>query len=236
MKDSFILYTEQKEVVEKLTDEQAGKIFKAIYEYVQTDKMPELDGLLDIIIIPFKQSLDRNTEKWEEIKKKRSEAGKLGAEIKKQKQAKEANANFAKNEIANQAVNVSVPVPVNVNVNDNASDSCVDGLHKVIDFYNNNIGALTPFGLETLTDYLKEFDEDIVIYAMQISVEANKRTIQYIKAILNNWQKAGIKTIADAKNESQKKTSRSKKESNFEQREYGDLSYLYANKYENERE
>lgn len=242
MKDSFILYTEQKEVVDKLTDEQAGKIFKAIYEYVQTDKMPELDGLLDIIIIPFKQSLDRNTEKWEEIKKKRSEAGKLGAEIKKQKQAKEANANFAKNEIANQAVNVSVPVPVNVNVkdnvnvNDNASDSCVDGLHKVIDFYNNNIGALTPFGLETLTDYLKEFDEDIVIYAMQISVEANKRTIQYIKAILNNWQKAGIKTIADAKNESQKKTSRSKKESNFEQREYGDLSYLYANKYENERE
>ena len=118
----------------------------------------------------------------------------------------------------------------NENNNDNASDSCVDGLHKVIDFYNNNIGALTPFGLETLTDYLKEFDEDIVIYAMQISVEANRRTIQYIKAILNNWQKAGVKTIADAKNESQKKTSKSKKESNFEQREYGDLSYLYANK------
>lgn len=237
-KDSFILYTEQKEVVDKLTDEQAGKIFKAIYEYVKTDKMPKLDGLLDIVIIPFKQSLDRNMEKWEEIKKKRSEAGKIGAEIKKQKQAKEANANFAKNKIANQAVNVSVPVPVNVNVNDNvtttvvnnASDSCVDGLHKVIDFYNNNIGALTPFGLETLTDYLKEFDEDIVIYAMQISVEANKRTIQYIKAILNNWQKAGVKTIADAKNESQKKTSKSKKESNFEQREYEDLSYLYANK------
>lgn len=238
MKDSFILYTEQKEVVDKLTDEQAGKVFKAIYEYVQTNKMPELDSLLDIIIIPFKQSLDRNTEKWEEIKKKRSEAGKLGAEIKKQKQAKEANANFAKNKIANQAVNVSVPVPVNVSVNDNvtttvvnnASDSCVDGLQKIIDFYNNNIGALTPFGLETLTDYAKEFDADIIIYAMQISVEANKRTIQYIKAILNNWQKAGIKTIADAKNESQKKPSKQKKESNFEQRKYGDLSYLYANK------
>ena len=63
-KDSFILYTEQKEVVDKLTDEQAGKIFKAIYEYVKTDKMPKLDGLLDIVIIPFKQSLDRNMEKW----------------------------------------------------------------------------------------------------------------------------------------------------------------------------
>lgn len=210
MKDSFVLYTEQKEVVDKLTDEQAGKIFKAIYEYVQTDKMPELDSLLDIIIIPFKQSLDRNTEKWEEIKKKRSEAGKLGAEIKKQKQAKEANANFAKNEIANQAVNVSVPVPVNVNVNDNvtttvvnkASDSCVDGLQKVIDFYNNNIGLLSPYGLEVLQDYLKDVDYEVIIFAMKKAVEANIKTIQYIKGTLNNWVNAGVKTLIEAQEES----------------------------------
>ena len=47
----------------------------------------------------------------------------------------------------------------------------------------------------------------MVIYAMQISVEANKRTIQYIKAILNNWQKAGIKTLVDAKRESKRSRS-----------------------------
>lgn len=209
-KDSFILYTEQKEVVDKLTDEQAGKIFKAIYEYVKTDKMPKLDGLLDIVIIPFKQSLDRNMEKWEEIKKKRSEAGKIGAEIKKQKQAKEANANFAKNKIANQAVNVNVPVPVNVNVNDNvtttvvnnASDSCVDGLQKIIGFYNNNIGALSPYGLEVLQDYLKDVDYEVIIFAMQKAVEANIRTIQYIKGTLNNWVNAGVKTLIEAQEES----------------------------------
>lgn len=205
-KDSFILYTEQKEVVDKLTDEQAGKIFKAIYEYVKTDKMPKLDGLLDIVIIPFKQSLDRNMEKWEEIKKKRSEAGKIGAEIKKQKQAKEANANFAKNKIANQAVNVSVPVNVNDNVTttvvNNASDSCVDGLQKIIEFYNNNIGLLSPYGLEVLQDYLKDVDYEVVIFAMQRAVEANKKTIQYIKGTLNNWVNAGVKTLIEAQEES----------------------------------
>ena len=45
MKDSFILYTEQKEVIDKLSDEQAGKLIKAIYKYVETQKMPELDKL-----------------------------------------------------------------------------------------------------------------------------------------------------------------------------------------------
>ena len=77
------------------------------------------------------------------------------------------------------------------NVITTINDSCIDGLQEVIDFYENNIGSLTPFGLTILEDYVKELRKDIVIYAMKISVEANKRTIQYIKAILNNWQKAG---------------------------------------------
>ena len=87
-------------------------------------------------------------------------------------------------------------------------DSCINGLQEVIDFYNNNIGAITPFGLETLEDYTKEMGKELVIYAMQISVEANVRTIQYIKAILNNWQKARIKTLIEAKQENTKKKSK----------------------------
>lgn len=208
-KDSFILYTEQKEVIDKLSDEQAGKLIKAIYEYVETEKMPELDPLLDIVIIPFKQNIDRNIGKWEQIKQKRSEAGKIGAEIKKQKQAKQANANFAKSKQANQAVNVNVNDNVNVNVNDNnnnvvVDDSCVDGLQDIIDFYNDNIGLITPYGLEVLSDYAKEMSSDVIVYAMQKAVEANIRTIQYIKGTLNNWQKAGVKTLIQAKEENEK--------------------------------
>ena len=70
----------------------------------------------------------------------------------------------------------------------------------------------------------------VIIYAMQLAVEANKKQINYIKDILNNWSKAGIKTLIEAKEENQNfKKKDTKKESNFEQRDYGDLSYLYAN-------
>ena len=31
-RNSFVLYTDQKETVEQLSDEEAGKLFKAIYE------------------------------------------------------------------------------------------------------------------------------------------------------------------------------------------------------------
>ncbi len=107
----------------------------------------------------------------------------------------------------NDNVNENENVNVNGNDNEDVSDSCIDGLQQIVDFYNNNIGLITPYGLEILSDYAKEMPEDLIIYAMKISVEANKRTIQYIKAILNNWQKAGIKTLVDAKKDNKKSRS-----------------------------
>lgn len=213
MKDSFILYTEQKAVIDKLTDEQAGKIIKAIYEYVETEKMPKLDSMLDIIIIPFKQNLDRNREKYNKISEIRAKAGAKGGKQKKQMQTKESKCNDNDND------NVNVNVNVNVNDNDNAvGESCVDGLQDVIEFYNNNIGLMTPYGLKILESYLEEgIPAELIIYAMQKAVESNKRTIQYIKGILNSWSKKGIKTLIQAKEEEQE--FKQEKQSKTEKRE-----------------
>ena len=200
MKDSFILYTEQKEVINKLSDEQAGKLIKAIYEYVETEKMPELDPLLDIVIIPFKQNLDRNKEKYNKISEIRAKAGAKGGKQKKQKQTKESKCNDNDNVNENDNENVNV----NDNDNENVSDSCVDGLQEIINFYNENIGLITPYGLEVLSDYAKEMPYDVIIYAMKKAVEANVRTIQYIKGTLNNWQNAGVKSLIQAEEESRR--------------------------------
>lgn len=82
-------------------------------------------------------------------------------------------------------------------------DSCDDELRKVIDFYENNIGAITPYSLEIFTDYLKELSSEVIIYAMKKAVEADKRAINYIKGTLNNWINSGIKTLIDAERESE---------------------------------
>lgn len=50
---------------------------------------------------------------------------------------------------------------------------------------------------------------DLIILAMQKAVEANKRTIQYIKGILNNWSKKGIKTVLEAEKEDEQFRNRS---------------------------
>ena len=55
-KKSFILYYDQKEVIDELDDEQAGKLFKDIYEYNVNNKII-LKGSLKLVFIPFKTSL-----------------------------------------------------------------------------------------------------------------------------------------------------------------------------------
>ena len=227
-KDSFILYLEQKEILDMLTDEEAGKLIKAIFEYENTGTIPKLDKSLQLAFIPIKSSLDRNKEKYEKV----VERNKKNIEKRWQKEntkntsgksGKKENTKNTDNDNERDSDNEHELDSDNDNNNDVVGDSCVDGLQDVIDFYQNNIGLITPYALEIFTDYAKEMPCNVIIYAMQISVEANKKTIQYIKAILNNWQKAGIKTLADAKRENKVKNKMQ------DQREYDNLDFLYKN-------
>lgn len=198
-KDSFILYLEQQEVFEMLTDEQAGQLIKNIFKYEKFGTIPKMDKMLNLAFVPIMQALDKNRWKYEEKCKKNKENiekrwNKKDTNI---YECKKINTNYTDNEYDNDYEHVND----NNNNKDVVSDSCVDGLQKVIDFYNNNIGMITPHGLEVLADYAKEMNEELVVFAMEKAVEADKRTIQYIKGILNNWSKKGIKTVIEAKKE-----------------------------------
>lgn len=193
-KHSFVLYTDQKAVIDKLSNEQAGQLIKAIYAYVDTGQLPRLDMTLDLVITPFITTIDRDKKKYEEISIIRANAS-------KSKQKKQMIANGSKcNDSDNDSDSVNDNDSDNNN-NDVVGDSCVDGLQEIIEFYDNNIGMITPFGVEVLSDYAKEMHKDLIILAMKKSVEANIRTIQYIKGILNNWSKKGIKTVLEAEKE-----------------------------------
>jgi hypothetical protein len=77
-KKSFILYADLINVLVKLDDENAGKLFKHILEYVNDlDPTPE-NVLIDIVFEPIKQQMKRDLRKWEGKKVKQSNSGTLG--------------------------------------------------------------------------------------------------------------------------------------------------------------
>ena len=116
--DSFVLYTEIRETLSELTDQQAGKLFKAIVEYAATGIPPDLNGIVKVSFAPIKRAMDYNFERYEAVKAKRAEAGRKGAESRWNGKSiandSKSIANDGKRIFANavQVANDSITVPV----------------------------------------------------------------------------------------------------------------------------
>lgn len=119
-KQSFLMYNEWRELIQELSIEQRGILMTAVFDLVNGEQLPSMDGMTKLCFMVFKAQIDRNAEKWEEIRQKRREAGSKGGAAKK---ANQANAKFAKQSEANVAVNANVNVNANANVNDNVIQS-----------------------------------------------------------------------------------------------------------------
>lgn len=61
---SFILHIDSLEVLDQLSDDQAGKLFKAIFSYQKTGETGEIDKLLKIAITPFLNQFKRDEESY----------------------------------------------------------------------------------------------------------------------------------------------------------------------------
>lgn len=196
-----------------MTDEEIGQYIKLLCLQHQKGHLKEKD-MLNIcktynedIFSKFKKDEEGNyyNERLEYEANKRKAYSESRRNNRKKKETYEKDMKNICNSYEQHMGNANANENRNINKNNSkVNDSCVNDLQVIIDFYNENIGLITPYGLEILSSYAEEMDQELIILAMKKSVEANKRTIQYIKAILNNWSKQGIKTVLDAEQEDRK--------------------------------
>ena len=92
-KKSFVLYADLLDNIEHLTNEEKGILFNHLLEYVN-DKNPILeDRILVTAWKPIEKQLKRDLKKFEEVKTKRSEAGKRSAELRALKTNEQTSTN-----------------------------------------------------------------------------------------------------------------------------------------------
>src|SRR5690348_5484461 len=138
-KKSVLVYADWENTFEQLSDEEAGKLIKHFFKYIN-DKNPELnDRLLKIAFEPIKQQLKRDLKKWDNVKKEKSTSGRIGNlkrwnkdlydKVIEEEIAIDEAENIAKGRTAIKSIapdrtqsqtvaNVAVNDNVNVNVND----------------------------------------------------------------------------------------------------------------------
>lgn len=78
MKPSFLLHKDSLLILKKLSDEQAGKLFKAIAQYQTEGTVPELDFALDLAILPFINQFKRDEESYQKVVDRNQKNGQSG--------------------------------------------------------------------------------------------------------------------------------------------------------------
>jgi hypothetical protein len=122
-KKSFVLYSDNKSIIDLLSNEQAGLLLKTLFAYVN-DENPIIDNSIVLVFEMIKVQLKRDLKKWEQTKEGRSIAGKASAEAKRiaklnqQTLTNSTNVDFVQQTSTNSTVSVSVSDSVNVSVID----------------------------------------------------------------------------------------------------------------------
>ncbi|MHB1106564.1 MAG: DUF6291 domain-containing protein [Lutibacter sp.] len=161
-KKSFVLYADLLNVVEKLPDQIAGKLFKIILQYVNDKEVFTDDLLLEIAFEPIKLQLIRDLKKYKKSIETKSNSGALGnlkrwhedlyQEVIEEKLSLKNAIEIAK---GRSAINDIAKIPVNVtdNVTDNVTEINKKEKKEVFNFRKN----LIDFGFKEnlVEDWLK---------------------------------------------------------------------------------
>ena len=128
-KKSFVAYCDWLESFEELTDEEAGRLAKHLFRYVN-DLNPEApDKITKMCFIPIKQSLKRDLVKYEERADRARENGAKGGRPKTQK---------TQSVISEPKKPDSVSVSVNDSVNVKDDGIKPPSLEEVISYFDEN--------------------------------------------------------------------------------------------------
>jgi transposase len=121
MKTGFILHLDSLSVLDELTNEQAGILFKAIRDY-NLGKEPELDFAMRMAFIPFKNQFERDLEKYNNTCERNRNNGSKGGRPKKANETQETQVVFEKPKKAD-------------NKNDNKNDNDIN-YQALLEFVN----------------------------------------------------------------------------------------------------
>lgn len=158
---SFVAYYDWIETFEALSNEEAGKLAKIIFRFVNGLDTNTDDKVIKMSFIPIKQTLERDIKKWEKYIIKQQINGKKGGRPKNPTEPKKPNGFLENPTKPKKADNVNVNANVN-NIN-NIYNEFVADVEKG-DFKERLKSTYSRLKLKenSLTPLLKDFQNHLI--------------------------------------------------------------------------
>ena len=217
-KKSFVAYLDWFDALEEYTDAEVGQLMRALAKYVRTGEKPTFSdrGMRGNFRFMC-NGVDSATEKYENVKQKRREAGKARAA---QMKASSANASTCYQVQTSGNYNDTVTVTgtgtgtgtgtvtgtgtgtgtgtvisPNGDIYNSSAKAAVDvELSKIVQHYQQAVGDFPRSALDKLQKWRQEYSTEMILLAIDKATEAGKRSWNYINGILSGWKRDGLRT------------------------------------------
>lgn len=212
MKQSFIVYTDNTEYLEELTDAQVGQLYKAQITYSRGEDPEISDPMVRLVFKMLKGQMNRDSERYEETVAQRKKSGANGAKKRWQDTANDSTATADIAKIANAKSNMAkianaknsmandskaITEMANVAVNDNVTVNDNDTVSKSNDLdCAREVKTAVQEKLEEYFDYLEDLDQkpvtlkarDVITQKLVSITDIESKQIQLIdEAMKNGW-------------------------------------------------
>lgn len=134
----FLLYLNQKTIIDELSNEEVGILIKALYEYEETKEIPKLDKMMKLVFLQFKNTLDNDEKRYEEkcLKNKQN----IENYWKKKKNEENTNEYERIRTLTNINKNINTNTNLNTNLNKNINSN--KNKNKNININKKNINSV----------------------------------------------------------------------------------------------
>lgn len=226
------VWTSFREILEPLTDAEKGRLFVAMLEYAETDTEPQLSGNERYVWPSARQGIKRAADENERMRS-------MGLKGGRPRKTAETCENLQKP--TETCENLQKPVetygnPYKDKDKDNIyntttararegfmTDTEIDPLIVKV---QQELNGLTDTHYQALDDYRRELGDELVAFAIDKAVGNGVRNWSYVESILRGWVTLHIRTIGEAKAESEKHKSQQQhvgkavSAQQYQQREY----------------
>lgn len=199
-REFICLYFSWLETGATLTDEEFGRMCRAGLQYGLDGTEPDLPGNDKILFPVMKWQVDRDVSKFDEICQKRREAGSRGGKSKsKQSEENQANATFAKQNEANQANASNTKKKTKTNTKttiiSSSTATAESDIAACVQAYEQNIGPIARAAFDDISRQLADLPADLICEAIGEAALNNKRSWNYVKAILKRCREQNILSV-----------------------------------------
>lgn len=146
----------------------------------------------------WSDSLLRRMEYFDDVRTKRSEAGRKGgkksAEV---RNSSKIEANVEQTLSNTQAIVNDFQAKKEKESKEKEIKENINIVDDAVAFYQSNIGIISPIILQEIDEWSTALDDDSVKLAITIAAGNNSRKWSYVKAILSDWYEKGARRLED---------------------------------------